>query len=330
MTSAFSAASHRAPRHPLSLGDPCASCIASRPTDAPHRRCAGRRSRGPARYELMPQPARAAVRSGSCSFGHRRLRGGAQLQETRRAAGQRLHRSSACRHLQQPRRPGERGPALRQRQRHPGRLVDLVSFRTAERAHCTVTHHQSGSQGGTGGPVGGAGKRSGAARCLLSKRRRELLREPSAPGGNDLPDAELERLPVQPLHPAGQRLLRAGRFRPQPPHGRVPAGAGRGSALPDDRHLYHPDLQCRGDGDSDRLRARADRGDPAADRAQFAHAGDREVPVGQRLCERTRPGRAGRAAGPGRRNAAAASEAGGTAARPARGSGGPLPEPGAG
>ena len=50
----------------------------------------------------MPQPARAAVRSGSCSFGHRRLRGGAQLQETRRAAGQRLHRSSACRHLQQP------------------------------------------------------------------------------------------------------------------------------------------------------------------------------------------------------------------------------------
>ncbi len=90
--------------------------------------------------------------------------------------------------------------------------------------------------------------------------------------GHARADAQLERLSVQPLHAAGQRFLCARCLRPEPPHRGVVEGAGTGSALSDDRDLYHADRQCGGHGDSGGVAADADRRDPPAHRPQLQHA----------------------------------------------------------
>ena len=122
---------------------------------------------------------------------------------------------------------------------HSRPLNDLIEQSLSE---------QPRPEGGTGGADGGAGGRAGAARRLLSEPSRPAS-PPAASGSRacSRPTPSNNVLQYNLFTPAGQRLLRAGRLRPEPPHRGVAAGAGAGGPLPDDRHLHHPDLQRRGD-----------------------------------------------------------------------------------
>ena len=90
---------------------------------------------------------------------------------------------------------------------------------------------QSGSQGGAGGPGGGKRGRPGAAWRLLSERFRWFLGKQAADIHAARSRAEREPIQLQPVHAAGERVVRAGRLWPQPAHRRVAEGAGAASAL---------------------------------------------------------------------------------------------------
>ena len=91
---------------------------------------------------------------------------------------------------------------------------------------------QSRSQGRAGGTCSWRTRtRWRSAAPIYPQRRGRLLRQPpAATVGRAGAGAEQQRLPVQPVHAAGQRLLHARRVRAEPPHGGVGCGAGTGDA----------------------------------------------------------------------------------------------------
>ena len=186
------------------------------------------------------------------------LRGGAEFQKARRAGGRQLYCRSAFDHHRRHECRRRRGATFCRRTRHSGRVVDLVSLQAAQRFDRALAHQQSRPQGGAGGVDGGAGKCAGAERRFLSQCRRQFLREPAEDVRRTRAHPQRQRVLFQSLHAAGQRFLRAGCIRPEPPNRGILEGAGTAGALSAGRDAHHVERQRGGRGDSGGVVAGAD------------------------------------------------------------------------
>ena len=157
-----------------------------------------------------------------------------------------------------------------------GRLVDAVSFQAAQRADRAGAGQQSRSQGGAGSAARRQRTYALAQRgAFYPNVTRQLRRQPSGSQPGALAPVPSNNAFIYNL------------FTPQVSVSYVPdvfgltrrtveslQGAGRGSALSDDRGLYHPGQQCGGRRGPGRRCRGADRRHPRADRRQHQNGGD--------------------------------------------------------
>ncbi len=221
-----------------------------------------------------------------------------------------------------------RAAALSQRKGHSGRMVDPLSLAAAGRSDRALAQGEPGHQGGAGRVGRSAGERAGAERRLLSQRRGRFLREPAEDLERACAHPQCQRVLLQPVHSAGQRVVRAGRVRPESADRGVPAGAGGTGALCPGRDAYHAERQRRRRGDPGGLPAGAGFRDARAHHDQHRNARGPAQAVCEGVCRPAQRRGAGVAARADRRHAAAAGQATGPAARPAGRSLRRFPQPG--
>ena len=261
-----------------------------------------------------------------------RLHGGPGLQKARCPCGQRLYGRTSARDRRRRKCRSWTGATICQRRRYFRRLVDRFPFQAAGRSDRGSHFQQSHPEGGAGSPDGGAGKHPGTTGKLLPQADCGLLgHAQSGPAGGAGAHPQRQRPRLQSVHAAVGHLLCARCVRPEPAHGGIPRGAGTRRALSARRRLYHPQHQCRGRRDPDRIAGDADRGHPGAYRRQHRQHRDVEsgaVSIRQRLFQQARSRRAADPVGADQRVASRPHQATRAAARSAGRSGRTFPEPG--